>query len=253
MKRGVNVEMNRHLLRSCERAVDCMHEVNTYINRFKKDAEYKESVRKLTDRIRNMRVTNGLASDYGQLMFDGPMQFKLQVDSKFNKKAYLMCFQARILVFEVDTNEEHNSSLKDNYFYIASIKITNKMSLAVEEKKTEGIITVLTLENFIPNNRESFNIKVPLGQELEELKEKFQALINKAAPRPDAKHRGHDFENVAPQHAIDIRKPKPPPCCAECNLYLFGQIFTGFKCIDCDSYYHEYCFKEGNPDPYFGR
>ena len=67
-----------------------MHEVNTYINRYTKDAAYKESVRKLTDRITNMRETNALVSNYGQLMFDGPMKFKFAVDANYNSKAYLI-------------------------------------------------------------------------------------------------------------------------------------------------------------------
>ena len=253
IKRGVNVEMNRHYLRSCETAIECMHEVNQYINRHKKDAEYKESVRKLTDRIKNMRDTSSLVSSYGQLMFDGPMKFKLQVDSKYNSKAYLMCFQSRILIFDVENNEQQYSSLKDSYFYVRSIKVTSGMTLTMVEDKKEGTITVLKHENFIPNNRESFNIKVPLGPELDELNSKFQLLIEKATFRPHSKHKLHDFEPVAPRHDINIRNPKPPPHCGECNRYLFGQIFTGYKCEQCDNYYHEYCFREGKNNPYYSK
>ena len=248
IKRGVNVDTNRHFLKSCETAIECMHEVNTYINRYCKDATYKESVRKLTDRIKNMKNTNGLVSNYGQLMFDGPMNFKLLIDSKFNSKAYLMCFQARILIFDIESNEHQTSSLKDNYFYMTSIKVTNGMSLTVKEnepKKGEGIITVLKHENFIPNNRESFDIKVPMGPVLDELKSQFESLINKATFRPHSKHKLHDFELVAPKNDLNIRNPKPPPSCGECNLYLFGQIFTGYKCVQCECYYHEHCFRDG--------
>ena len=253
IKRGSNVENNRHFLSSCEKAIESMHEVNTYINRYTKDAAYKESVRKLTDRITNMRETNALVSNYGQLMFDGPMKFKFAVDANYNSKAYLMCFQARILIFDLETNMRETSSLKDNYFFMNSIKVTSGMSLIVTDHKNkrEGIICVTKHDNFVVNNRESFMIRVPLGQELEELKDKFQKLIDKASFRPHPKHKLHDFEPVAPRRDIDIRNPKPPPHCDECKLYLFGQIFTGYKCIQCDSYYHEFCFKEGKNNPYY--
>ena len=253
IKSGINVDMNRHFLRSCENAIDTMHEVNTYINRYQRDAEYKESVRKLTDRIRNMRDTSSVISNYGKLMFDAPMKFKLEIDNKYNTRAYLMCFQARILIFDIETNEQQNSSLKDNYFFMSSIKVTSGMNLRVEEdtNKKEATITVMKYENFIPNNRESFSIKVPLGPELDELKKKFESLIEKASFRPHEKHKLHDFETVAPIRDIDIRNPKPPPYCAECNRYLYGQILTGYRCYQCDSYYHEYCFREAQDNPYY--
>ena len=248
LKHGINVEMNRHFLKSCETAIECMHEVNTYINRYAKDATYKESVRKLTDRIKNMRDSSALVSNYGQLMFDGPMTFRLLIDSKYNSKAYLMCFQARIIIFDVESNEQQTSSLKDNYFFMGSIQVTNGMSLTVENNKPgKGMaeLTVMKHENFILNNRESFKIKVPIGAELEELKAKFESLIEKASFRPHAKHKLHDFEPVAPRHDMNIRNPKPPPSCGECNLYLFGQIFTGYKCLQCEGFYHEFCFRDG--------
>ena len=71
-----------------------------------------------------------------------------------------MCFQARILIFDIETNEQQNSSLKDNYFFMSSIKVTSGMNLRVEEdtNKKEATITVMKYENFIPNNRESFSL-----------------------------------------------------------------------------------------------
>ena len=253
IKNGVNVEYNRHFLRSCENAIEGMHEVNTYINRFTKDAAYKESVRKLTDRITNMRDPHSLVTNYGLLMFDGPMKFKLAVDTKYKENAYLMCFQARILIFDHETDQRESTSLKDKYFYTRSIKVTNGMSLTVtpHKNKKEEIINVTKHENFVVNNRESFMIRVPIGPELDELKEKFQLLIDKASFRPHAKHKLHDFEPVAPRHDINIRNPKPPPNCDECELYLFGQIFTGYKCLQCERYYHEFCFREGKNNPVY--
>ena len=253
IKAGVNVESNRHFLSSCERAIESMHEVNTYINRYTKDAAYKESVRKLTDRIRNMKDPHALVTNYGQLMFEGTMKFKLATEANYKSNAFLMCFQARILIFELETDSRETSSLKDKYFYTStSIKVTSGMSLIVtpHRNKKEGIIQVMKMnESCVVNNRESFMIRVPLGPELEELKSKFESLIEKATFRPHSKHKRHDFEAIVPRNDINIRNPKPPPHCDECKLYLFGQIFTGYKCLECNSYYHEYCFKEGDDNP----
>ena len=231
-----------------------MSEVNVYINRFKKDQEYKDSIRKFGDRIRNMQSTEGLECNYGQLMFEGPMTFKKQNETRYNNNCYLMCFQARILIFEIEDQDDLNGI----YQYMDSIMVTSNMNVLVERKKNEGIITVQTHDKFVINNRESFNIKVSTKAEkgqkaLAELEDKFKKLIEKAAPRPCNKHKLHDFQTCLTQHEIDIKKPKPPPVCEECNKYLYGQIFLGYKCEDCEGYYHEHCFIEGSQDPYMGK
>ena len=59
-----------------------MNEINTFINRYTKDQDYKESIRRFTDKIRNMKSTMGLESDYGRLVFEGPMTFKKQNENK---------------------------------------------------------------------------------------------------------------------------------------------------------------------------
>ena len=234
-----------------------MHEVNTYINRYKKDQEYKESVRRISDRITSMSSTEGLESNYGKLIFEGPMAFKRQNENEYKDKCYLMCFQDRILAFETQTQEHTDSALKDKYFFIDSVEVTYNMNVVVERKRKEAVITVQTFDKFIVCNRNSFNIKVNLrttkGQnELEELEGKFRNLISKKVPRPCPKHRVHVFEVCLSQPDIDIRVPTPPPTCGECNLYLYGQFFTGYKCKNCDCYYHEHCFIEGSPDPCLG-
>ena len=74
--------MNTSLLRSCTKALRCMHEINTYINRYQKDTEYMVSVRSICDRIRNMKSTRGLESQYGQLVFEGQMKFKRSFEDR---------------------------------------------------------------------------------------------------------------------------------------------------------------------------
>ena len=44
----------RKFLSSCDKAVDCMHEVNNFINRSLKDSDYRSSVRNIIGRITNM-------------------------------------------------------------------------------------------------------------------------------------------------------------------------------------------------------
>ena len=111
------------------------------------------------------------------------MKFKLATEANYKSNAFLMCFQARILIFELETDSRETSSLKDKYFYTStSIKVTSGMSLIVtpHRNKKEGIIQVMKMnESCVVNNRESFMIRVPLGPELEELKSKFESLIDK--------------------------------------------------------------------------
>ena len=239
-------------------AIKCLHEVNIYINSYKRDSDYKASVRKVCEQIRNMKTTEGLESDYGQLMFEGRMKFKRENDSKFEDNCYIMCFHSRILIFEIETNKEKSTTKgglppKDNYVYIGSVRVTNSMILSVDETgKKEGIITLRTMENFTINNRESFSVSVPLGKEFDTLKKKFQDVIDAAAPRPCEKHRMHEFHTAIPIHDFAIRSPHPPPRCGDCDLYIFGLLFMGYKCETCDKCYHEDCFLDGAPDTSFG-
>ena len=255
IQKGVSVKLNRSFLESLKKAILSMHEINTYINRFKKDSDYKASVRKLSDRITNMKTTKGLETDYGQLMFEGQVQFKMQNENRYNDKCYLICFQFRIMIFEIERHEEHHSTHKDFYFFMDSIEVSNKMTYTVEEKgKKEWIITVQTVDhNFVVINRKSFNIKVNLEQEKDELEAKFKDLLDKAAPRLCEKHRTHNYQTCLPDHDIDFRNPKPPPSSGECDLYLFGQIFMGYKCESCNCCYHEQCFITGSSDPDLGK
>ena len=120
--------LNTRLLMSCDQALRCMHEINTYINRCKKDSEYIASVNLLCDRIEGMKSTKGLESKYGHLVFEGQMEFKCQ-NAKCYNMCYLMCFQARILIFDIIKHTTRKFSLESifecqtdvTYFYIESI------------------------------------------------------------------------------------------------------------------------------------
>ena len=255
-------------LRSCELAVRALHELNMYINAYKRDSDYKASVRKICEQIRNMRSTDGLESDYGQLMFEGRMKFKRENETRFTDDCYLMCFHSRILIFEIEEpeytgkglfglkrEESYQSTQKDNYVYIGSTKVTKNMVLLEDKdggKKGEAIITIRVMDNFQLNNQESFSVMVPEGKQYDELKKKFQELVDKAGERPTTdKHRMHDFHTAIPKHNIEMKNPKPPPRCGECGLYIFGLLFMGYKCETCNECYHSNCFLDGEADPRF--
>ena len=257
-------------LRSCETAVSALHELNIYINSYKRDSDYKASVRKICEQIRNMRSTEGLESDYGQLMFEGKMKFKRENESKFTENCYLMCFHSRILIFEIEEPEEkssaglwgfkkedpYQSTSKENYVYIGSTKVTKNMVLLEdkESSKKEGILTIRIMENFQVNNQESFSVMVPQGKDYTELKKQFDDLVAKAVERPTTdKHRMHDYHTAIKKHDIEMKNPRAPPVCGECGLYIFGLLFMGYKCETCKKCYHKDCFLDGEADNRYGK
>ena len=261
LARGKKSTKNRKLLRSCMDAIRCLHELNIYINSYKRDCDYKASVRKVCEQIKNMRTTEGLESDYGQLVFEGKMKFKRENETKFEDNCYIMCFNTRILIFEIEPNQEKNSqqlktyqnSARNYYVYIGSIKVTKSMILGEgESSRREKAITIRTMENFSINNQESFSVMVP-NEDYDKLYENFQNLIDKAAPRPSEKHKMHEFHTAVAKHDIMIKNPQPPPACGECELYIFGLLFMGYKCETCGKCYHENCFLDGMEDLDFGK
>ena len=65
-------------LRSCSKAVNSMHEVSKYINRYIKDTEYKASLKKFRDQIKDMtpKDLNSFFVNYGYLKLEGQMTFR---------------------------------------------------------------------------------------------------------------------------------------------------------------------------------
>ena len=261
-------QKDRKFLRSCEVAVRALHELNMYINAYKRDSDYKASVRKICGQIRNMKSTDGLESDYGQLMFERRMKFKRENEPKFTGNCYLMCFNSLILIFEIEEPEDtgkgifglkreksYQSTQKDLYVYIGACKVTNNMVLLEDKnggKRGEAIITIQVMDDYQLNNQESFSVMVPEGKDYDELKKKFQELVDKAVERPTTdKHRMHEFHTAIPKHNIEMKNPKPPPRCGECGLYIFGLLFMGYKCETCNECYHSNCFLDGEADPRF--
>jgi hypothetical protein len=271
IKKESQLLKDKRFLQSCQDAVNALHELNIYINSYKRDSDYKAKVRKICDQMRNMTTTEGIESNYGQLMFEIPkMKFKKEIDQKYEENCFLMCFQSRILIFDIEAPEDEAKSWeiwkkeasyqinKESYVYIGSIKVTNSMALLADETagtKKEGLITVRNNDDFKINYQESFNVMVPLGEldeksgkykEFDALKMQFEKLINEAMRRPDTdKHRMHDYHTAIQKHDIEIKNPKPPPVCGECGLYIFGLLFMGYKCETCNECYHKECFLNG--------
>ena len=253
-------------LSSCDKAIDCMHEVNNFIDRSLKDTEYRSSVRKLGDRITNMDTSEikTLDTRYGRLLLEGQMCFKKETERSFSGKNYVMFFQRCVLSFEIERPEiktrmkswfcapSANGVMTDNYKYICKIPITNNMEIHPEKQATAFTLTVSNMENFRPNPHESFSIRLKDEKAFDELKLKIEKLIHNAAPHPTEDHYGHDFEPFIKHHDIDIANTKPPPKCKACRHFLFGQLLFGYKCNTCRAIFHEKCFLAGEGTSTYG-
>ena len=91
-------------LSSCDKAVDCMHEVNNFINRSLKDSDYRSSVRKIIGRITNMDPTehHSLETKYGRLRLEGQMCYRRETSRNFSGRSYVMFFDTGVLFFEIE-------------------------------------------------------------------------------------------------------------------------------------------------------
>ena len=141
-----NDKQLQHFLRSCDKAVYCMHEVSNYVNRYTKDTEYKSSVRKFTDNVRGMESEElrTIATKYGRLVLEGQMIFKKETEQQYSSKFYLMFFQRRLFTFKIEKacnktflgglfGGNCSDNANDIYHYKDSIPITNCMSITVEK------------------------------------------------------------------------------------------------------------------------
>ena len=261
---------NRYLQRclvSCDKAVDCMHEVNNFINRSLKDTDYRTCVRKFSERIKNMEMSeiNSLDTKHGRLVLEGQMVFKKQTERHYNAKCYLMFFQRSIFAFEIENDSANQfkkfftgvtsyDTSKDSYRYMCTIPVTKEMEVKGDKQVNANILTVSNLRSnsFLSNPHESFSLRIRDEKAFDELKLKVEKLVENASPRPNAEHQGCDFAPFIKHHEIDIAHPKPPPKCAECRHYLFGQLLCGYKCNTCRAIYHEKCFLDGESNSIYG-
>ena len=122
-----------------------------------------------------------------------------------------------------------------------------------EEKQANGfVLTISNLHNFVPDPNKSFSIRLKEERAFDELKGKVKKLVENAAPDPTDDHHNCDFSTFIKLHEVDIAKPKPPPKCAACKHYLFGQLLFGYKCNTCKAIYHEKCFLAGEANSLYG-
>ena len=182
-----------------------------------------------------------------------------------------MCFTRKILVFAIEKCQENNlktftksrrrtfsrSSLTQikptddsKFVFVESIDVTNSMCLIEEGSpgKNKRKLTIQTLKKFKTNNRESFSVMTTGGEQYEEIKSKFEELIESARIKPKGKHQDHEFVPVL-KHDISTADKSTHPTCGECGIYIFGFLFLGYECKTCDGkYFHDKCFLEGKPD-----
>lgn len=153
-----------------------------------------------------------------------------------------------------------------------------------------GVLSVISAfeDDFAPKVNDSFSVWARSAPELEELQSKFTELVFRKAQNPYPAHRGHLYQActqaLVPSRQLLLAQQEdhrharsgsyrpdstlttsataaavgwedwqvaPPPQCDVCGLYLFGQLFPGYRCLTCLKFYHEYCFINGKPNPLF--
>ena len=107
-----------------------------------------------------------------------------------------------------------------------------------------GITTIQVFnDDFSLNQHESFNIYGFPDQDIEHVESAIEEHIYNTNREPPKKHAGHTFYPIKDYPAIDSQDP---PKCGECGLFVFGLLFLGYRCDQCEKHYHEMCFKDGN-------
>ena len=262
LKERKNLKKNKELLESCIKASKVLHELNLYINTYKRDCDCKAEIKSLSYQIRSMDNIEKLESEYGALMFHCRISWKRINEADFKGSGFLMCFTYQILIFDVEQNKKNlgdylcvHHQPKNMLTHVDSIKVTKWMLLLDKiDNKKHYVLTVCSLDpDLAMNNRKSFSILVKRKEEFDTLKEKFQDLIDTVDADPCEKHDGHKFHKQIPKHEIDLRDPLPPSTCGECGLYIFGSLLMGYKCETCQQLYHDACFLKGESDPTFGK
>ena len=249
MKTENNTKFNQDFFKSCLDAMQCFHEVNLFINRYKEDSEHEKKIQHVCKKMKNM-TKEDLLTPHGILLVECNAKFKRMQDERYTDNCYIMGFQSRILIFKIIQPKKN----VEQYDEVASIKVSNSMSLICEEvSDSSGVITIRTEEDFIVDPNESFSFKLPHGTDFKKLKMEFQRLIDSAPPNLCKKHRGHKFCWSRTKQDIELDCPQPPPTCGECGFYIFGLLFLGYKCESCDKEYHENCFLKGKPDAAFSK
>jgi hypothetical protein len=86
-------------------------------------------IRRLAARISNMQITKGsLDRNYGELLFETFVNFKMETETKFEKK-YIICFQSMILVCQ-QTVETKRVSGTCKLTFIRSIEVSPSMLIS---------------------------------------------------------------------------------------------------------------------------
>ena len=153
------------LLMSCQYAISAMHEINMFLNYYKRDMEYKASVRHLSYNITNMPTLIKLDTDYGKLEFEASVHFKKRKENKYYN-CLLLCFQFRIFVFTIEVVKTkgkgrafgYKSCKKENYVYSHSLEVNEMMTVMKQEGKPILNISYYD-QDFTENTREGFDIK----------------------------------------------------------------------------------------------
>ena len=204
-------------LSSCDKAVDCIHEVNNFINRSLKDSDYKLSLRKTINLITNMDPSDKLSLEtkYGRLRLEGKMLFRRETSRTFTGNGYVMFFDSSVLFFEIENTvrdrmknwfgtPSSNDTTSHTYRYVCTIPITKNMDIQEVKVANGFVLTISNLRNFVPNPNESFSVRLKEERAFDELKLKVKKLVENAAPKPTDDHHNHDFKTFIKHHEVDI-------------------------------------------------
>lgn len=215
-------------------AVRALTEVNSSINSYKRDWDYKEEMKLLIRRVKDKNIKEELDTKYGPLQRHGQMKFKWFDDKKFQENYHLMFFKFKILVFEIDTNWYLNTTMS-NLVYRESIDMAKTISGYDETSK---ISTIKVFDDDMSVNKDkSFNIIAP-----QKLRDDLKDFINSAITRTTKFHENHNFDTSVPKYdPFDI--DSFTPMCGRCELLIFGLLFRGYYCKTCNKYYHQHCFE----------
>ena len=229
-------------------AIKTLNNVNLSVTRYIKDYDYKMIIRRLGNQIESKDIADGLETKYGPLLYNGRMRFKRLKQQELKENYYLMIFKFTILIFEVVENRKANFMVKwlsaedqamPSLTHVDTISIRDTRNTILVVPDSRGIATVQVLDDdFSLNQHESFNIYGFPGQDIQSVQATIEEIINNTHLRPSSKHTGHKFQPIDAA-AVDHQKP---PECGQCGMFVYGLVFLGYRCDDCNRTYHEKCF-----------
>ena len=87
--------------------IKCFHELDLYINSYKRDRDALDSIR--NNHVKYEIPANDIVKDYGNLLFEDTVKLKVENSDHFEDGYYVMCFDFRILLFKTTDLKKRKS------------------------------------------------------------------------------------------------------------------------------------------------